>query len=555
MQGRVAGMGPALVLILYGTAIGIVAALLNWNFYSSHGPFYDSMAYFNQLAWVMQYTRENGLWAALGNSHANSTVFLPWLAGALLSYLTEPSRMLGVVIQMPLVFLQLVTGYRFFRAVGASQWRAVLYSVPLVSFPAVFFFNGGLGDFRMDLSQALAYGSFLAALMVARKRDSLKEWAFVGLVISIACLVRATTPVYVSIVLGAAFLIDLRKTGPAPTLQRYLLASGVVILLTGWFYLLNFEHLHYYYFIWNTDANARLPLRESVAHVRFVANHLGNYLLAALLVLMLAASPMLAKDWRRYSSRINWIVLAGALVPIAYLVISGAGLNPFAAMAAVPGFILFALHVAELPDAPARPAARRIVPVILLIALPASIWTSIRQSERSIYNWIPDKQGVTQLVEAVRDDGRAQGISQIKLAFLHLGSVDGATITNHLIYEKGYVYAPNQGHKYTSNLGVSGDGIAVRTIRNGFHSEVEWSKIPGAADQEKLAHVVKDALEMAGYVVIADAESNLPPHHRINRYAAQLRGILGSSREAEKLKGGIALSATEKVSLYRVIRR
>jgi len=383
--------GPALLLIVCGLAIGIVAALLNRSFYSSHGPFYDSMAYFNQLAWVMQSTRENGLWFALKNSYSTSTVFLPWLAGALLSYVvTEPNRMLGVAIQMPLIFLQLLTGYRFFRAEGVSQWRAVLYSFPLISFPAVFFFNGGLGDFRMDLSQALAYGSFLAALMVARKRDSLAEWAFVGLAISIACLARATTPVYVSMVLGAAFLIDLRKTGVAPTLQRYLLASGVVVLLAGWFYLFNLEHLHYYYFIWNTDANARLPLRESVTHVRFAANHLGTSLLAALLLLMLAASPRLARDWRRYSPRINWIALVGALVPIAYLVFSGAGLNPFAAMAAVPGFILFALHVADLPDAPVRSAARRIAPIVMSIALPVSIWTSVRDSEKSIYKWIPD---------------------------------------------------------------------------------------------------------------------------------------------------------------------
>lgn len=540
-------IGPALVLIFAGLAIGMAAVLLNRNFYSSHGAFYDSMSYLNQLAWVMRETRENGLWAALRNSYSNSTVFLPWLLGALLAYLTEPSRMLGVVIQMPLIFLQLFTGYRFFRTEGVSQDRAVLYSLPLVSYPALFHFNGGLGDFRMDLSQALAYGSFLAALMVARKRGSLKEWAFVGLIISIACLLRATTPVYVVIVLGAAFLIDAPKAGLTQTLQRYFLAGGIVILLTGWFYLLNYEHLHYYYFIWNTDANARLPLQSSAAHIFFVARHLGIYLLAALLVLILTATPRLAIGWRRCSSSINWIALVGALVPTAYLVLSGAGLNPFVSMVAVPGFILFALHVGDCPDFPARTWASRIAPIILAIALAASIATSIRNSERNISDWIPDKRGVAHLLDTMDHDSRSRRLDHVRMAFLYLGSVDGAVITNHLIYEKGYKYHPNRD--------VHGEGIDVGTIQYGFAAEAEWNRIPGATDQEKLGYVVKDALEKADFIVMADADSNLPAHHRINRYAGQLRVLLGSSRLLEKLERGIVLSGTEKVTLYRVIRR
>jgi len=399
----------------------------------------------------------------------------------------------------------------------------------------------------MDLSQALAYGSFLAVLMVARKRGALREWAFVGVVISIACLIRATTPVYVVVVFGAALLLDVRKVGLRVTLQRYLLAGGVVILLAGWFYLLNYGYLHYYYFIWNTDANARLPLRSSAAHVLFVARHLGIYLMAVLLVLIAAAIPRLVRDWRTHSLRINWIALVGALVPIAYLVLSGAGLNPFVSMVAVPGFILFALDVADCSDAPVQTLANRVAPIILVIAMAASTWTAIADSERNISDWIPDKQGIAHLMDAMDHDSRSRGFDRLRMAFLYLGSVDSAVVTNHLLYEKGYKYRPTRD--------LYGEGMTIGVIPYGFAAEADWNRIPGATDQRKLEYVVNDALDNADFVVMADADSRLPAHHRINRYAGQLRALLGSSRLVEKLEGGIVLSGTEQVTLYRVMRR
>lgn len=536
----------ALILICSGLAVGTVGVLLNHKFYSIHGPFYDSMSYLNQLAWVMQNTEENGLWVALKDSYSSSTVFLPWLVGAPVAYVTEPSRILGVVIQMPLIFLQLFTGYRFFKIKGAPYGRAALYSLPLISYPAIFHFNGGLGDFRMDLSQALTYGSFLAALMVARMRDSLKEWAFVGFVISVGCLVRATTPVYVVAVLGAAFLFDTVRMGLIPTLQRYSLTGSIVVLLTGWFYLLNYEFLHYYYFIWNTDANARLSLRSSVAHVFFVARHLGIYLVTALLVLMAVVVPRLVRDWRTCSQRINWIALVGALVPTAYLVLSGAGLNPFVSMVAVPGFILFTLDVADCSNTPAQTLVNRAAPIILVIAMAASTWTAIADSERNISDWIPDKQGIAHLLDIMDHDVRSRKLDHIRIAFVYQGSVDHAVITNHLLYEKGYKYRPT--HE------LYGQGMTIGTIRYGFGSEVEWNRISGATDQEKLEYIVNNALEKADFIVMADADSRLPTHHRINRYAEQLRALLESSRLLEKLESRIVLSGTEKVTVYRVIR-
>ncbi|HYN55505.1 MAG TPA: hypothetical protein VES38_12465 [Methylotenera sp.] len=535
---------PVLFLIFSGLGVGVIAIIQNQNFYSTYSAFYDSMGYFNQLAWVMQSTQDKGFWVAITDSYSHSTVFLPWLFGALLSYVTEPSRILGVAIQMPLIILQLFTGYRFFRSTGASQGRAMVYSLPMITYPALFNFNGGLGDFRMDLSQALAYGSFLAALMVARKRDSLKEWVFVGFIISVACLFRATTPVYVFIVLGTAFFLDLRKLGLTLSLQRYLLIGIVVILLTGWFYLLNYDHLHYYYFVWNTDANARLPLQDSIMHINFVAKHLGLPLLTALFVLMLAAVMRLIKCCRWRSFSFNWVALIGALVPASYLVLSGAGLNPFVSMVAVPGFILFALNVGECTNSTEQTLSNRNLSIILTIALAVSISNSIKDSKKDISNWIPYKNGVAQLLDSIHNDAQSRRLNHIELTFLYLGSVDGAVIKNHLIYEEGY--------KYLQNRDVNKDKMTVGTLQHGFGAEAEWIKIPGATDQAKLDYVVKDTLEKANYIIMADEDSDLPTHHRVNHYARQMRTILENNNEVEKLESGITLSKTEKVTVYRI---
>ncbi|MBK6744399.1 MAG: hypothetical protein IPG66_16115 [Hydrogenophilales bacterium] len=274
----------------------------------------------------------------------------------------------GVVVQLPLLLLQLFTGYRYFRSVsGASDGRAILYALTLVAYPAVFHFNGGLGDFRMDLSQAYGYGAFLAALLLARKKESIWEWVAVGVIVAIVSLFRATTPVYVVIVTCFALLLDLRERGMRASVVGYLVMGITVAALAGWFFIGNYDFLHYYYAVWNTDANARLPLLEAIRHIHLLSKHIGLYLLSALLLSVLAGII----DHMRYRSRsvfrLNWVALIGGLVPITYLVLSGAGLNPFVSMVSVPGLIVFMLQPID-SDAAAIPMRyTRFVPLAIAL--------------------------------------------------------------------------------------------------------------------------------------------------------------------------------------------
>lgn len=546
MNPRFTTVKVSIALLLSVAIVASIATILNIKFYQVHGPFYDSMAYMNHLAWVMSQAKEQGILSAISNSVTQSTVFLPWVLGAFLALFTEPSRILGVVIQLPLVLLQLVTGYRYFRIVaGMTENRSILYALPLIAYPAVFFFNGGLSDFRMDLSQAMGYGAFLASLMVARKTGAIKEWLWVGLVISIVCLFRATTPVYIAIILALSFLLDVWKKGGLAIVPGYLALSFVVLCLAGWFFVVNFDYLYYYYFTWNPDANARLSLTLSIRHIYFlVAQHIGWILLSAFFIVMSTALFSAIQSGQRW--RLNWLMLVGGLVPISYLVASGAGLNPFVSIVAVPGVMMFMLHPAEHKREQHSKIGLLLAPVALTAGLLLSVATSLYSFNKTVGDWIPQRAGIDQLVNLIREDTGATGIGQARVAFLYLGSVDGSVITNHLVYEKGYRYRRNPGH-----VELEGFHLSVRHYRS-YYSKVEWAKIPGMTDAAKMNYIVNDAMKHTDYLIMADENSSLSMHYPINSLANEMRKQLETSR-LKSLQTGLVLSTTESVTVYRTI--
>ena len=280
MQRKRPGIRSNAIVYISGTAfliaITIISVYLNITFYNTYGGFYDSVSYLNRLVTLSTIVRDHGFFAATKSASVDSTVFIPWIFGIILSIFHEPMRIFGVFIQVPLLILQFVTAFRFFRqGSNFSSWRSLIYAMPLVAYPAVFHFNGGLNDFRMDLSQAYAYGSFLAILLLARQSGRIWDWVFVGGLVAIASLVRATTPVYVVLLMGLSLLLDLRRFSLTFVLTRYAISGAVFSLCAGWFYIINFDNLYYYYFIWNTDANAHLPLRESLRHLSFVGSAIG----------------------------------------------------------------------------------------------------------------------------------------------------------------------------------------------------------------------------------------------------------------------------------------
>jgi hypothetical protein len=535
------------LLVLGGGLVLGVALWLNAHFYAQRGPFYDSMAYYNHLAKVMFQTQEAGFLSGLSLGLTNSTVFLPWLFGALLGLGFDPARWQGVLILFPLVWLQLATGYRFFRVRGASPWRAALLSLPLVSYAAVFHFNGGLGDFRMDLPQALGFGSFLAALMVARARPTWREWAWTGAVLGLTCLCRATTPVYASMVLALVFLVDLRERRWVDQLRGYLILGAVVVLTTVWFYWVNFDYLRYYYVEWNTDANSRLPLSQSWQHLNFIYQDLGQALLAGLVLVL---GVRLAAWWRGgwpQGLGMQLLPLLGALVPAGYLVLSGAGLNPFVSMVAVPGGLLCVLGWGVGGDARLPPWARRLMDGGLCLALVATVGVSLARFDQRVSDWVPLRAGLDRLSAALlAGDDKAAGDGGTVIAALYQGGVDGTTLVNHLVFDRGL--------RLVAGRTLSLRGEPVRMMSFAFGSETDWKALPGDNDAEKVARVVEKTLATASRVILPDPGSDLPAHHRINHWVERIRAQLESSGRVSVIDAGIPVALSERVTVYRIDR-
>ena len=170
----------------------------------------------------------------------------------------EPSRMVGVWIQTGLLYLFLASLlYFLIRVKRLSVNSALMGCLAFLGTKCLYFSNGGLSDFRMDLSLYLGFGMTCVWYLASMK--SLMRWHFVMLGVSaaICCLFRATAPIYFLFTLCPLYFLELiRSDGRKEKLTGILVSFGVVLVLAGWFYFFNFEFLKFYYFDWNTDANA-----------------------------------------------------------------------------------------------------------------------------------------------------------------------------------------------------------------------------------------------------------------------------------------------------------
>src|SRR5277367_5640041 len=103
-------------LILVILLICVYASALNKLFYDRFGPFYDSLAYLDQLAYVISIARERGFLAAAHSVLHTSTVLLPWLEAASLSHwIVGISRAVAIWLQAPWLLVLGLTGYEYFR--------------------------------------------------------------------------------------------------------------------------------------------------------------------------------------------------------------------------------------------------------------------------------------------------------------------------------------------------------------------------------------------------------------------------------------------------------
>jgi hypothetical protein len=547
--------GPFIgVIIMILGALGLFCARLNHEFYLRHGPFFDSMSYDEMLARLMLTTQAQGLSAALDLAF-HSTVMMPWLQAMLVSPFVAPTRTVGVWIQLSWMIVTALAGYVYFLRV-ANYGRAAALGCALLFFfvSSTFYWNGGVSDFRMDYLQYVLFGLSFYLYSIAVNDGRILLWAVWGGAVAVACLARATTPVYIALLYGPFFLVDLwqkRKTA-LDVVIRYTTAGLVCVALCGWFYFLNASYLYYYYFIWNSDANAHLSLSESRHHLDNVFRHFGKTAAVAAAIIFAVNVGLWA--FARCGGRWNIRALWTGIVPVGFLVATGAGLNPFVSEVAVFGLLLFLLAPVDAKDAP-RPSRVRAGVVFLALAavIAAGSYSGWKahtdETGRYVSDWVPSHNSVSKVGDCIIQDVERDHPRSRSFSALLVGSMNTDVLMNFLIFDTA------RGAK------IQFDGSFVIPIRDSILSTagiridtiatpVEWAAVPAANDGEKITLLAKQLAEGSDYFIIPSQDSRLPSSATINLYAKEIAEKLADDVYLKPLCTRLQTGPTEFVSIY-----
>lgn len=537
--------GLAVFAVLgFQISLGVYAAHLNKLFYSNFGPFYDSLSYWNTLATIHSTTDVGGFFTEI----RRSTVVYPWLVYALLKPFLNFARDSAVWIQVVAsATMQLLLLYYFHAVCRRPAIVAFASSCVFSLIAAIFFFNGGLADFRMDLLQYFLFAAVMVNYLIARERLDWFWWALLGVNIGLLCLGRATSPVYLVLIgvvlLGADLAFSATRL---KVLVRYLVAVAIASLIAGWFFILNFDYLYYYYVVWNPDANARLPLAESFAHAWFVRDHIGHRLLQ--LLLCVAAARLARELWFggwRVLLALNWPPLLFSAASVGYLVLSGSGLNPFVSMLGASGIVLFMIE-------PIRNGTTRfpLLDYAIVAALAAGVWFNVRNAYRNhtstevVSSYIPRRQAIAEIVEAMASTAADRAPREVTYAVMYVGSLPQSAISNTLIYDYGY--RPSQGGR------VSRDGKTFRAVRHSGTgvTATEWNATRGATDEQKIAAIAQTLNADADFMIVPMEGARLPRHIFTSRYWQAIHRETFSGGNWQRVMEPVVLS-NERIVLYR----
>jgi len=547
------GWLPVVALASITVALGLYALALNRLFYATSGPFYDSLSYSLALAQVYARVHDQGLGAALLAAFGmKSTVFLPWVEACFFALAMDLRRDLFVWLQLPWLFVLGLVAYRYFlRRAGCSPALALALCLPLIAIRGVFSSDGGLSDFRMDLLQYLLLSAtFLAYLSIPRAPAAvgLGPWTLCGALAGLSCLARATTPVYLALGFGPLFAIDVLRQprDVAAMLRRYGAAALTLVIVAGWFYAVNFRHLHYYYVVWNQAANAKLPLSLSLAHVGILFGQNIGWPIVAFLGLCIGLGAMHRLNaglllWRD----LNWRALWLGAAPLAVLVASGAGLNPFVSMAAAGGLIAFGESV-WVSDPGPRP--RWMEAVLVGGALAASLASAATgvAAHSQAPSWVPRSSAIEALVQQLTTDISARPAGRYALCAVHSGSFDINVVESFLIFDR--------------RLPHDADGAILfgkSVIRPGYNpdpTKVAWDSLPGAADAAKIGYRVSSILRDCDYVLLPTAASQLSPFAYVNAHVPEISRRLLASPGVARLGPAVAVTPYESVAWHRIAR-
>lgn len=557
-KSQPSGVWFALFLSL---AAGILAIWFNRQFYANHAPFFDSLSYYDQMYEVMSATRSGGWASGFDTLLKNqTTVCLPHLIGMTLSWVIAPCREIGIGIQVLELFLFLWTFDLALRRIYQTDFavRRTL-SLSFFTFACLYFKNGGLVDFRMDLSLMLLYGISSLWLLIALADRRYASFAWLGLAMGATCLFRATAPAYFAFAFGPVIAYDLiwRQNDLADRNRSLIglsIAGFVTALTAGWYFFLKFDFLYYYYFVWNTDANARLPWLLALDHINLAKRAIGTTgLLFFSLLLSLGflawrrslteRSSANRPDRFRFDGRIAWIAVA----PVLLMILMRAGRNPFVAMPSAIGlFVLVAAWACRwLPELP-KPQARILWTwLILILAL-----CLFRVSRRDNFSAFASMESHRQIIETILSDVKEQGRNLARYDTLQLTELCSNSLWSVLQYD-----TPGS-ERQPAMMRVDGVDFYPAQIFP-LAAQSEWERLPGQNDSEKVAGLLSAAEIHVDYLIVAEADTAEQIKYDHNRPAVNLRlpelreAITRSGRWTE-IRSGIETMPGRRYALYRI---
>lgn len=546
-------------------AAGAFAVTLNARFYARSQPFYDSMSYHRQVHRVMTQARAEGVVPAMKTASTSSTVCLPMVIAALAGPFVSPSRGVGIAIQtLELAALCVTLWYYLHRVRGLAPGLAALAVTPCLLWQCLYDFNGGLSDFRMDLSLALLFATTVLWYLIAMATGQFVHFLALGVAAAAACLFRATAPVYLALTLAPLALADL---WPPATRQRRLLGLAVAATTAAigclWFFVLNYEALYYYYVVWNTDANAHLPVRTSLRHVAFAVEHIG--IPAAVMAISIplvirvdamrrrrhGAEPSSAQPWWAFPIpdwRMAWIGLA----PVLFLVARGAGLNPFVSMPAVFGLTLVlgglggGVAWTEIRDH--RPSRSALV-VLAGIAVACTAITAAHAWKAHAGGPIDSMTAHREAIDAIVADARRVGRDEARYGTTHCFYFNQASLEGVALFDHPAAVWDGSSPRI--------DGVALRPNATfAIAAEADLARVPGVTEAEKVEHVLTTATDTIDYLAIPDEATaryvqERMPFNVINRFAVVIRDRLLESGRWEPVSGAIRNGEHEVVRIYR----
>jgi hypothetical protein len=330
------------------------------------------------------------------------------------------------------------------------------------------------------------------------------------------------------------------------------LLPWVVVALP--YFLLRFSFLSYYYAQMSPAANANLPLAASMAHFRFGLEHVG-WAIGVTGALFFAAILWDNRGSFRITA-LDWKLLCIGSAPVLFLVLRGAGLNPFVSMPAVFGWLMFLLAPLKGNGPVLRSAWSKSAGSLLLAAC---VWNAAHAPGQVAY---PETRmsAFRQGIDWMREDASRKRLPKVDFVAIHNWNFHPDFVRNVLINEYGF--RPSRWFL------MSPEGIPWEPFHFWKHweSSYEWpftanvalvwqEDVAGLTDDEKMEWLVSTAGKDIDYVFIPDDTTidfmeKYIAHNFINTKTRSIKKRFLDSGEWEELGAPLAITDFERVQLY-----